>query len=92
MVAIPTGIISAGFVEHYSLISEGRNYMLSDETEFKEVLIKPQSEWKDKKIKELDISRLAMIVMIRRKDQVIIPRGDTVIRADDKVIMYTKRN
>ena len=45
-----------------------------------------------KKIKELDISRLAMIVMIRRKDQVIIPRGDTVIRADDKVIMYTKRN
>lgn len=92
MVAIPTGIISAGFVEHYSLISEGRNYMLSDETEFKEVLIKPQSEWKDKKIRDLDISRLAMIVMIRRKDQVIIPRGDTVIRANDKVIMYTKRN
>ena len=92
MVAIPTGIISAGFVEHYSLISEGKNYMLSDETEFKEVLIKPQSEWKDKKIKDLDISRLAMIVMIRRKDQVIIPRGDTVIRANDKVIMYTKRN
>ncbi|MBO4809401.1 MAG: ion transporter [Lachnospiraceae bacterium] len=92
MVAIPTGIISAGFVEHYSLISEGRNYMLSDETEFKEVLIKPQSEWKDKKIKDLDVSRLAMIVMIRRGDQVIIPRGDTVIKADDKVIMYTKRN
>ncbi|MBR4993299.1 MAG: ion transporter [Lachnospiraceae bacterium] len=91
MVAVPTGIISAGFVEQYSLLSDTKNIMLSEETEFKEVTIKAGSEWLDKKIRELDISRLTMIVMIKRGEKVIIPRGDTVIKLDDRVIMYQKR-
>ena len=65
MVAIPTGIISAGFV-------------------------KQENEWVGKQVKDLDISRQELIVMIRRKNRTIIPNGQTYIKEGDAVILYSK--
>ena len=43
-----------------------------------------------KQIKDLDISRQELIVMIRRKNHTIIPNGLTYIKEGDAVILYSK--
>ena len=42
-------------------------------------------------IKELDISRHTLIVMIRRGDNAIVPNGDTLIKSGDIVFVFSKR-
>ena len=42
-------------------------------------------------VRELDISRQELIVMIRRKNKVIIPNGSTFIMKGDAVQIYSKR-
>jgi len=54
-----------------------------------EIRLKSHHPWCGKKIKELDISRRSYIVMVRRKNKVIVPGGDTVLQENDLVIMYT---
>ncbi|MBR1815913.1 MAG: ion transporter [Lachnospiraceae bacterium] len=56
----------------------------------REVIIKEAHPWVGAKIKDLDISRLTTIVMIRRKNKTIIPTGQTVIKRGDMVIIYSK--
>ena len=43
-----------------------------------------------KQVKNLDISRQELIVMIRRKNRTIIPNGQTYIKEWDAVILYSK--
>ncbi len=56
----------------------------------KEIIIKQMHPWNGHAIKDLDISRQTIIVMIRRKNRIIIPHGDTIINEGDKVILYSK--
>lgn len=56
----------------------------------KEIIIKQMHPWNGHAIKDLDISRQTIIVMIRRKNRIIIPHGDTVIKEGDMVILYSK--
>lgn len=58
----------------------------------KEIIIKQMHPWNGHAIKDLDISRQTIIVMIRRKNRIIIPHGDTIINEGDMVIMYSKYN
>ena len=99
MVAIPTGIISAGFVEQYSIMAKQedglvngvKNYTVGNDVEFTEVVISEHSEWAGTRIKDIDIARRSMIVMIKRGDEAVVPGGETTIQVGDKVILYTKR-
>ena len=43
-------------------------------------------------IKELDISRQTLIVMVRRNGKLLIPDGALTLHAGDMVLMYTKKN
>lgn len=45
MVAIPTGIISAGFVEQYQRIQKLSEYGLEADIHFVQVMLKPKDEW-----------------------------------------------
>lgn len=158
MVAIPTGIISAGFVEHYTRMKNAANYMdeksvrfvaiqvtekhpfkdmlvrdirlpmglimtvilRNDEAllpkgdvhvmegdkvviaaeaykedaeiELKEIEIKKNHPWVGQRIRSLNISRQTLIVYIKRRNKVIIPNGDTIIRANDIMVVYTKHD
>lgn len=155
MVAIPTGIISAGFVEQYTKIKQMETYAEEKQLKFitsevtkghawagkeireivlppefllvtivrdgsaivpkgdtillpkdelvfvakhydkmrgvalTEIIIKDEHEWIDKEIKEIDISRRELIVMIQRGNRRIIPNGSTQIKKGDVVIMYS---
>lgn len=61
-----------------------------DQIHLKEIRIKEKSEWIGKPIRDLDISRQSIIVMIRRKGHAIIPHGEDIIHFNDLVILYEK--
>jgi voltage-gated potassium channel len=58
----------------------------------KEVAIKEKHPWVNDKIKNLNISRQTLIIVIRRKNKIIIPNGDTIIRKGDVAIVYSKKD
>ncbi len=68
---------------------------LSDETEtqtqFLEVTIPDDSQANGKTIAELGIPRAAVLVSIQRGDEIIIPRGDTVLHEGDVVTTLCER-
>lgn len=131
MVAIPTGIISAGFVDLYSSIKKRNEYGYEADMQFikvhmergdqwigqpiselklpsgvvvigaepfgreekirlQEVLLRKQNPWVGLRIKELDISRQSIIVMVKRRDRSLIPNGNMQLKVGDKLFIYTK--
>lgn len=157
MVAIPTGIISAGFVDQYSRIKRISEYANEEEVQFiklhltdrdvwagrtikelglphgvivaaiqrdkgiivprgsvvllpgdtlvfgaesfgedkhidlKEIVLRRQNPWNGQRIRDLDISRQTIIVMVKRKGKMLIPNGDLVLLEGDKIILYTQK-
>ncbi len=41
-------------------------------------------------VRDLDISRQTFLIMVRRNGRTIIPKGDTVLRVGDLIVLYTK--
>lgn len=62
------------------------------EIKLREIIVKENHDWIGRQIKDLDISRQTLIVMIKRKNRVIIPEGSTVIKQGDSIILYSKNN
>lgn len=84
IVAIPTGIISAGFVEQYSRIqSIGTE---QDDVHFIKIQLSERDSWCGKKISELSLPEGMIIALIRRNDNVITPRGNVKLSAGDVIV------
>ena len=50
--------------------------------------ISKDSQWCNKAIGELDIPKDMLIAMIIRDGGTVIPNGQTVLKENDKVVMY----
>lgn len=87
MVAIPTGIISAGFVDQYSTIKKKTEYGYEVDLHFIKVNITENDKWLGKKIADLDMPTGLIVAAIRRQEELIVPRGDVVIEEDDVIII-----
>ena len=87
MVAIPTGIISAGFVEQYQKISKLGTTGSEADLNFIKIHIGPDDPWVNKQIKQLGLSREVIIAVILRGHKSVIPRGDVVIQPDDIIVL-----
>ncbi|WP_035777191.1 ion transporter [Butyrivibrio sp. AE3004] len=87
MVAIPTGIISAGFVEQYTKLKHMGDYSKTIDMHFIKVQLNLKDKWVGKKIRDIDIPHGALIAMIQRQGHVIIPNGNIVLEQGDKVII-----
>ncbi|MBQ9493290.1 MAG: ion transporter [Oscillibacter sp.] len=87
IVAIPTGIISAGFVEQYSKIK--RLSEIADEVDihFIKFRLTRQDVWTGKSVKELGLPKGVILAAIRRGKEVIVPRGGIVLNEHDTVIL-----
>ena len=87
MVAIPTGIISAGFVEQYTkfaLLGDNKE----DETlSFLRIELTPGDSWTGKRIDQLMLPEGLIIAIIVRDAETIVPRGDLVLLAADKIVL-----
>ena len=91
MVAIPTGIISAGFVEQYQKLKTVGQYAEEENIHFIRVKLGERDGWCGKKISEVGIPKDVMIVAIHRRKETIIPRGNTVLEKGDIVVMCSEK-
>ncbi len=87
MVAIPTGIISAGFVDQYSSIKRRNEYGYEADMQFIKVHIEANDIWCGKRVADLDLPVGIIIAIIKRYDEIIIPRGDMILQNEDVVIL-----
>lgn len=58
------------------------------DAEIIEFIITAKSKAKDRKISDLHIPRNSVIGAVLREDKMIVPKGDTLIKLHDKVIMF----
>ncbi|MBE5859035.1 MAG: potassium channel protein [Butyrivibrio sp.] len=87
MVAIPTGIISAGFVEQYTRLKNLGDYSSNVDIRFIKTRLTRNDKWVGKHIKELDIPKGIIIGMVERQGEVIIPSGKLLLEENDIVII-----
>ena len=79
MVAIPTGIISAGFVDQYSRLKKLSEYANEEDVHFIKVNLKKQDSWVGKQIMDLGLPH-----------GMIVPKGELMLLEGDRVILYTQ--
>lgn len=91
MVAIPTGIISAGFVEQYQRLKTVGSYAEEENIHFIRVKLTKDDKWAGKRIMELGLPRDVMIVALQRGKETIIPRGNALLRDGDIVVMCSEQ-
>ena len=87
MVAIPTGIISAGFVEQYTRFKQIGEYGEEVRMRFVHIRLLPEDDWAGKTIQELNLPHRMMIAVILRGKETVLPKGDVTLLADDKLII-----
>lgn len=87
MVAIPTGIISAGFVDMYATIKKRNEYGYEADMHFIKVHIASGDKWIGKRIADLAFPSGLIVATIQRDEEIIIPRGDVVVQEDDVVVI-----
>ena len=87
MIAIPTGIISAGFVDQYSNIKKRTEYGYEADMNFIKIRIQKNDKWLGMRIADLDLPEGVIISIIKRKEEVIIPRGDIILQEKDSIVL-----
>ena len=87
MVAIPTGIISAGFVEQYTRFKEIGEYGEDKKLKFVRIKLTPKDSWTGKAIRDLSLPGNLLIAIIIRGQETVVPRGDVVLLAGDKLVL-----
>lgn len=87
MVAIPTGILSAGFVEQYTRLKSFKDYSAETEIRFVRLEIGEGHPWAGLKVRELSLPPGLLMALILRKGQVVVPRGNTMLREGDDIVL-----
>ena len=87
MVAIPTGIISAGFVEEYSSIKKRAEVGRQADMQFIKINIDETDKWVGKTVAELELPSDMIMAVIKRQEKILIPRGDIVLQARDVIVL-----
>ena len=90
VVAIPTGIISAGFVEQYTKAKNYHSVASKDELCFITIPISASHNWNGIRVKDTVLPDGLSIAIILRGEDVIIPRDDKSILAGDRIILATE--
>lgn len=87
MVAIPTGILSAGFVEQYTRLKSLRDYSLETDIRFIRLEVTEGHPWLEQKVKDIVIPPGMLLAVIQRNGHVVVPKGDTMIRLGDQIVI-----
>ena len=87
-VVIPKGDVA---LEDGDVLVIGAEFFKDDwHVELKEVHLRRHSPWNNMAIRDLDISRQTLIVLVKRRGTMLIPNGDMILREGDTVLLYTK--
>lgn len=89
IVAVPTGIISAGFVQQYTKIKDLTGTSDEYPVDHLAIDITKGHGWIGQKVKELNLIEGTIVFALIRDREPLIPKKDTVIEEGDRVIMGT---
>ena len=87
MVAIPTGIISAGFVDQYSRIKRMSEYGREEDVHFIKIQLTDRDPWINKSIAQLHLPERVIVAVVQRNHHILVPRGNLVLRKDDIMVL-----
>ena len=87
MVAIPTGIISAGFVDQYSRIKRISEYATEQNVHFIKITLTGKDVWAGKMIRDLGLPAGVIMAVIQRGSEIVPPRGDVALKAGDTLVL-----
>ena len=87
LVAIPTGIISAGFIEEYQNAKKMADIAEENDVHFIVASIDEGDAWIGKTISEIAVPSGSIIALVIRGDHTIVPRGDVEIELGDKLVI-----
>jgi len=90
MVAIPTGIISAGFVDQYSRIKRLSEYANETDIHFIKVSLSKNDPWAGQTIQELGLPAGIIVAAIQREGKIVVPRGQVELHPDDTLVLGAK--
>ena len=86
VVAIPTGIISAGFVEQYTQAQNSKTH--NDDIHLHTVIVDIDSSWIGYTVSEMLEYFNVAVVMARRDDVTIMPNEDYHVELGDALVVY----
>ena len=87
IVAIPTGIISAGFVEQYAQMQNSERLAREMDINFIKIQLRTGDSWIGKRVAELHLPHGIILTAIYRNEELLIPRGDVELRFRDTIIL-----
>lgn len=87
MVAIPTGIISAGFVDQYSRIKRISEYGREADVHFIKVHLAPGDRWSGQTVQNLGLPSGIIVAAIQRNDRIVVPRGSVELLPGDTLVL-----
>ena len=83
MVAIPTGIISAGFVEQYQQFKRIGDYGIEQDIRFIRFSVTSKDKWVGRSIRSIGLPQGCLIAAVQRGQDLLIPNGDVVLTPGD---------
>ena len=90
LVAIPTGIISAGFVEQYRLNSEA-DKLHADVEKIGEIVLAPGHEFIGKNVIELKEKYGCSVYMVVREELTLLATDNLILKENDIVVIRSER-
>lgn len=87
MVAIPTGIISAGFVDQYSRIKRMAEYGREADVHFIKIHLTARDPWVNRSIAQLHLPERVIVAVVQRNHRALVPRGSLILRQDDVMVL-----
>ena len=87
LVAIPTGIISAGFVEQYGVIKRRADFLKETDVNFIKFGLRETDDWNGKSVSALGLPENIMLAAVRRGRETIIPDEKLTLQAGDGIVM-----
>ena len=89
-VLVPRGDIT--FMDGDTIVLGAEPLRDRTKIDLKEIVLLEKSPWNGQLVRDLDISRQTLLVMVKRGNSVIIPKGSTRLRAGDTLLLHTKEN
>lgn len=88
LVAIPTGIISAGFVEQYTKVKSLSEITYNNDLRFIMLSIEPSHPWVGIRVRDVHLPpELIVVVIVRDGQNILIPDGTTIIHENDRLVL-----
>ena len=89
VVAIPTGIISAGFVEQYSRVKQQENFAKDEHEDLLTVKVNDAHCWNGLKIEAVGTPEHFIPAMVLRDSEAILPTPELTLQPGDTVVLAT---